>query len=191
MQICVYCGSSGQVNPNYFEAARRLGEIFTQENISLVYGAGHMGLMGEIANSMLKNNGKVTGVIPRFMVGEGWSHNALSDLIVTENMHERKQTMARLADAVVAMPGGCGTFEELLEIITWKQLGLFTKPIVILNIDGYYDGLLEVLKRAVDEKFMREEHARMWEIVSKPEDVLSAIQNATEWDVDCRKFAAI
>ena len=191
MQICVYCGSSGQVNPNYFEAARRLGEIFAQENISLVYGAGHMGLMGKVADSMLENNGKVTGVIPRFMVDEGWSHKALSDLVITENMHERKQTMARLADAVVAMPGGCGTFEELLEIITWKQLGLFTKPIVILNVDGYYDGLLEVLKRAVNEKFMRVEHARMWEIVSTPEDVLSAIKNAAEWDVNCRKFAAI
>ena len=191
MQICVYCGSSGQVNPNYFEAARRLGEIFAQENISLVYGAGHMGLMGKIADSVLENNGKVTGVIPRFMVDEGWSHKALNDLIITENMHERKQTMARLADAVVAMPGGCGTLEELLEIITWKQLGLFAKPIVILNVDGYYDGLLEVLKRVVNEKFMRAEHARMWEIVSTPEDVLPAIQNAVEWDVSCRKFAAI
>ena len=191
MQICVYCGSSGQVRPSYFEAARRLGEIFAQESVSLVYGAGHMGLMGEIANSVLENNGEVTGVIPSFMVDEGWSHNALSNLIITENMHERKQTMARLADAAIAMPGGCGTLEELLEIITWKQLGLFTKPIVILNIDGYFNKLLEILELAVTEKFMRVEHARMWEVVEKPEDVLPAIRNAAEWDVNCRKFAAI
>ncbi len=191
MNICVYCGSSSQVKPAYFEAANRLGRIFADEDIALVYGAGAVGLMGELANSVLANGGRVTGIIPRFMVEEGWSHDKLENLLVTENMHERKHKMAEMADAVVALPGGCGTFEELLEIITWKQLGLFANPIVILNIDGYFDPLLELMKRAVDENFMRSEHARMWQVVNLPDDVVPTIRETPQWDVNYRKFAAI
>ena len=191
MQICVYCGSSSLVNSNYIENARQLGMIFARQNVSVVYGAGASGLMGTLADSVLENGGKVTGIIPRFMVDEGWCRNGLSELIVTENMHERKQKMAQLADAVVAMPGGCGTMEELLEIITWKQLGLFSKPIIILNIDGYFDSLLNLLQHAVDENFMRVEHAEIWNTVENPEQVIPAIQNTAKWDINCRKFAAI
>jgi uncharacterized protein (TIGR00730 family) len=189
--VCVYCASSTQIKPEYFESTDRLGKIFTNAGISVVYGGGSNGLMGKLADSMLESNGKIIGIIPQFMCNENWHHKELSELIVVETMHERKEIMAKMADAVVALPGGCGTLEELLEVITWKQLGIFTKPIVILNIGGYYDSLIDMLHRAIDEKFMRNIHKNMWEVVNTPEEVLEAIQNSTSWDSNTRKFAAI
>jgi len=126
--ICVYCASSTQIKPVYFETADRLGKILAKEGIHLVYGGGSNGLMGQIADSALAAGGKVTGIIPRFMCEEKWDHNGLTELIITETMHERKEKIAMMADAAVALPGGCGTLEELLEVITWKQLGIFTNP---------------------------------------------------------------
>ena len=189
--VCVYCASSTQIKPEYFESTDRLGKIFTNAGISVVYGGGSNGLMGKLADSMLESNGKIIGIIPQFMCDENWHHKALTELIVVETMHERKEKMVKMADAVVALPGGCGTLEELLEVITWKQLGIFTKPIVILNIGGYYDSLIDMLHRAIDEKFMRNIHKNMWEVVNTPEEVLEAIQNSTSWDSNTRKFAAI
>jgi len=189
--VCVYCASSTQIKPEYFESTDRLGKIFTNAGISVVYGGGSNGLMGKLADSMLESNGKIIGIIPQFMCDVNWHHKALTELIVVETMHERKEKMVKMADAVVALPGGCGTLEELLEVITWKQLGIFTKPIVILNIGGYYDSLIDMLHRAIDEKFMRNIHKNMWEVVNTPEEVLEAIQNSTSWDSNTRKFAAI
>ncbi len=191
MNVCVYCGSSSRVNLSFLEAARRLGHIFAAENVGLVYGAGALGLMGEVANAVLARGGRVTGVIPRFMVEEGWQHHELEQVHVTENMHERKQKMAQLADAVVALPGGCGTFEELLEIITWKQLGLYLNPIIILNTNAYFDPLIEMLERAAEQHFMRSEHLNMWKVVDTPDAVLPAIRSTSSWDTNCRKFAAL
>ena len=188
---CVYCASSSQVKPGYFEATARLGKIFANANLSVVYGGGSMGLMGELANSTLKNGGRITGVIPRFMCDVEWNHTGLTELILVDTMHERKEKMAMMADAVVALPGGCGTMEELLEVITWKRLGIFTKPIVIVNLEGYFDALITMLNRAVDEHFMRNEHREMWKIVETPEEVLEAIQNSTLWDSNSRSFAAL
>lgn len=190
-KICVYCGSSSQVNQIYFEAAASLGKLFAKESISLVYGGGSLGLMGEIATSALNAGGNVIGIIPRFMCDEKWNHSGLTNLIQVETMHERKQMMANIADAAVALPGGCGTLEELLEIITWKQLGLFTKPIIIVNLDGYFNPMLEMLKKTVDEQFMRQEHCQMWEVVETPEKVIEAIHHSVKWDKNFRKFAAI
>lgn len=189
--ICVYCGSSSQVNPAFFEAATKLGKIFAENNIRLVYGGGSLGLMGEIAKSVLEAGGKVTGVIPQFMYNENWYYPGLTDLIITENMHERKQKMAAMADALVALPGGCGTFEELLEVITWKQLGLITQPIVIANFENYYAPLLQMFDQSVEKRFMREKHLEMWQVVSSPEEILLAINNSVKWDKNYRKFAAI
>jgi uncharacterized protein (TIGR00730 family) len=189
--ICVYCASSTQIDQKYFQEAQKLGEIFAQEDINLIFGAGSVGLMGVLADSVIQNGGKATGVIPQFMVDENWHHTELTELIVTQTMHERKEIMAQMADAAVALPGGCGTMEELLEIITWKQLGIFTKPVVIVNIGGYYDALLEMLGKAIDGKFMRPEHESMWEVVSNARDVLPAIRNAKEWHTSARGFAAI
>ena len=147
--------------------------------------------MGQLANSTLEAGGKITGVIPRFMCDVEWNHTGLTELILVDTMHERKEKMAMMADAIVALPGGCGTLEELLEVITWKRLGIFTKPIVILNTEGYFDALIEMLNRAVDEHFMREEHRKMWAVVNEPEEVLPAIINSAVWDKNARNFAAL
>jgi uncharacterized protein (TIGR00730 family) len=189
--ICVYCASSTQVKPVYFEATARLSRIFAQANLSVVYGGGSKGLMGQLANSTLEAGGKITGVIPRFMCDVEWNHTGLTELILVDTMHERKEKMALMADAIVALPGGCGTLEELLEVITWKRLGIFTKPIVIVNVEGYFDDLVSMLNRAVDEHFMRIEHHKMWEVVRTPEEVLDAIQNSVNWDSTARSFAAL
>ena len=189
--ICVYCASSSQINPTYFDAAEKLGKILSDNNLQLVYGGGSVGLMGQIADTMLAAGGRVTGVIPQFMCEQEWDHNGLTELIITETMHERKEKMAFMSDAAVALPGGCGTFEELLEVITWKQLGIFTKPIIIVNIDGYYDPLIEMLNRAIEQNFMRDLHRDIWTVVASAEEVLPAILNAPLWDESVRKFAAI
>ena len=146
MTICVYSASSTQIDAAYAEAATRLGTLMGQQGIHLVNGAGRMGLMAATANAVLEAGGQVTGVIPRFMVEQGWHHTGLTRLIEVEDMHERKQTMARLSDGIIALPGGCGTLEELLEVITWKQLGLYLNPIVLLNTRDYYRPLLEMLQ---------------------------------------------
>ena len=135
--------------------------------------------------------GTVTGVIPHFMVEQDWYHKGLTELIEVETMHERKQLMANLSDAVIALPGGCGTLEELLEIITWKQLGLYLNPIVILNINHYYDPLLELLRNAMNENFMRPQHAKMWAVADTPEEAIRLIHAEPKWDASLRKIAAI
>jgi len=189
--ICVYCASSTQVKQSYFKAATNLGRILADAQISIVYGGGARGLMGQLADSTLEAGGNITGIIPRFMCEVEWNHTDLTELILVETMHERKEKMAAMADAIVALPGGCGTFEELLEAITWKKLGILTKPIIIVNIEGYFDALISMLNRAVDEHFMREEHRQMWVVVETAEEVLSAIRNSVKWDENARSFAAI
>jgi uncharacterized protein (TIGR00730 family) len=150
-----------------------------------------MGLMSAVADAVLADGGKVTGVIPTFMVEQGWHHTGLTELIEVADMHQRKQTMARLSDAVIALPGGCGTFEELLEVITWKQLGLYLNPIVILNVDGYYNPLLDMLRQAVSENFMREQHTAIWCVASTPAEAIEMVLHTPRWDESIRKFAAI
>lgn len=189
--ICVYCASSSQVRPVFFEAAEKLGKILAEQDCRLIYGGGHRGLMGKIADTVLSNGGQVTGIIPGFMCEVEWNHTGLTELILVETMHERKEKLARMADAAVALPGGCGTMEELLEVITWKRLGIFTKPIIICNIDGYFDPLIEMLNRSVDENFMGKEHRNMWTIVSSPEFVLNAIEHSVQWNENARNFAAL
>lgn len=190
-RVCVYCASSSKINPIYFETAEKLGKIFANNNTELIYGGGSVGLMGKLADTIMDAGGKVTGVIPRFMCEVEWQHNGISDLVITETMHERKEKMATLADAVVALPGGCGTIEELMEVITWKQLGIFNKPIVILNVNNYYSHLIAQLEQSIDEHFMIEKHREMWIVVTTAEDVLGAIKSAKSWDETARNFAKI
>jgi uncharacterized protein (TIGR00730 family) len=147
--------------------------------------------MKAVQDAALAAGGEAVGVIPSFMVKEGWHHMGLTQLIETASMHERKQTMANLSDGVIALPGGCGTMEELLEIITWKQLGLYLNPIVILNIDGFYDSLLEQLKRALDDNFMRSIHADIWKVATTPVEAVELLTTTPVWDKSIRKFAAI
>lgn len=189
--VCVYCASSSKIKPSYFEAARKLGRLLAEKEIECICGAGRKGLMGTLTEEVLNNGGAVKGIIPRFMYEEGWYHPEISDLILTESMHERKTMMAEKSDAVIAMPGGCGTMEELLEIITWKQLGLYFNPIVILNTEGYYDPLIQMLSQAIDETFMRPEHGDMWMVARTPEEAIDLLMNADDWMDNPRKFAAI
>ena len=173
--VCIYCSSSTRIDTVYTEAARQLGTILGKRNLHVINGAGSIGLMRVISDAALKAGGTVTGVIPRFMVKNGWGYSELTKIIEVETMHERKQTMADLSDAVIAMPGGYGTLEELLEIITWKQLGLYRKPVVILNTNHYFDPLLTMFRQAVDENFIHPQHALIWKVAGTPEEAADLI----------------
>ncbi|WP_101541989.1 TIGR00730 family Rossman fold protein [Bacteroides cutis] len=189
--VCVYSASSTKIDPVYFDVARELGRLLGEKHIRLVNGAGNMGLMSAVADAVIAAGGEVTGVIPRFMVEQGWHHTGLTELVEVESMHERKKMMADLSDAVIALPGGCGTLEELLEVITWKQLGLYLNPIIILNVKGYFNPLLDMLRKAVDENFMREQHGAIWHVAQTPQEAVELMYGTPLWDVSIRKFAAI
>ena len=189
--VCVYCASSSKISSVYFDATDQLGLLLAKNNINCICGAGNKGLMNSLTDSVIRNGGHVTGIIPQFMVDEGWHHQKLSEIIVTETMHERKSLMAEKSDAVIALPGGCGTLEELLEIITWRQLGLYNKPIVILNVNGYYDDLIRMLEKAISESFMREEHKKMWHVASNALEAVELLQNNRNEFHNDRKRAAI
>lgn len=191
MNIAVYCASSTKIHPEYFEAARVVGSELARRGVNLVNGAGNMGLMAATSDACLEAGGTVTGIIPKFMVEQGWHHEGLTELILTENMHERKQAIAKMSDGCIALPGGCGTLEELLEIITWKQLGIYLNPIVILNLRGYYDHLLQQLQRGIEEHFLGERHAGIWRVATTPEEAVELVLTTPQWDASVRKFAAI
>ena len=189
--VCTYCASSTKIAPCYFQAAEELGRLLAQEKIQIINGAGSIGLMAAISDAALQAGGKVTGVIPHFMIEQGWNHTGLTQTIAVENMHERKQTMADLSDAVIALPGGCGTLEELLEIITWKQLGLYLNPIVILNTNHFFNPLLNMLDKAIAENFMRNQHGKIWLVADEPAEAIQLIRTAPIWDPSIRKIAKI
>ena len=188
-RVAVYAASSSQVSSEYIDAAAELGRTLAAEGIEIVYGAGKVGLMGALADAALDARGKVTGVIPQFMVDNGWCREKLTNLIVTPDMHTRKEKIVSLADATIALPGGVGTLEDLMEIITWKQLGLYADPIVILNTRGYFNPLKEMLERAVEEKFMREIHRNLWSIADTPRQAADLIRNTPQWDTAISKMA--
>lgn len=189
--VCVYSASSTKIDKVYFDAAIELGKILAAKKINIINGAGCLGLMAAISDSALNAGGSVTGIIPKFMVEQNWHHKGLTKMIETDTMHERKSLMAEMSDAAIALPGGCGTLEELLEVITWKQLGLYLKPIVILNINGYFNPLLEMLNKAIEENFMRQEHGKLWNVATTPLEAVDLLYKIPEWNKDFRKFAAI
>lgn len=171
--VCVYCASSQDVDFRYLDAAYRLGAALARVGASVVCGAGNQGLMRNLADGCLDNGGKAVGVIPKFMADNGWGYDALTQTVVTPDIHTRKERMVAMADAVVALPGGCGTLEELLEIITWKQLGLYKGKIVIVNTEGFFTPLLQMLQRCVDEGFMKQSHKTLWTVAETPEKASS------------------
>ena len=189
--VAIYCASSNKVREAYVKAAQRLGELMAENGIRLIYGDGGIGLMAAAANAALNAGGEVLGIIPQFMVDAGWNNPRSTHTIVTQTMHERKATIVQETNAMVALPGGIGTFEELLECLTWKQLGLHSCPVVILNTDGYYDRLLECLDYMIDEQMMRPIHKEMYTVVNEPEEVLPAILSSADWDPNTRRLAAI
>ena len=173
--ICVFCGSSTGNNSKYVANARQLGELIAQKKMKLVYGGGNVGLMGEIANSVLDNDGEVIGVIPQFLVEKELVHDNLTELKVVASMHERKAIMAELADGFVALPGGFGTLEETVEVLTWTQLGLHRKPIGLLNVEKYFDFLYEFFKHMVAEKFLHTEYKDMILIKENAKEMIDSL----------------
>jgi uncharacterized protein (TIGR00730 family) len=159
--ICVYCGSSAGALPVYADLARRLAAELVERDLALVYGGGNVGLMGIIADEVLRLGGKVTGVIPSALMSKEVGHRGLTELFIVKDMHERKAMMAKLSDGFIAMPGGLGTLEELFEVLTWGQLGWHEKPVALLNVNGFYDGMLDFLQHVVREGFLRGNHAAM------------------------------
>jgi uncharacterized protein (TIGR00730 family) len=190
-RVCVYCASSRKAAPHFMQAADALGRILARAGIALVYGGGATGLMGAVADGALAEGGTVLGVIPRFMKEIEWGHAGLSDLVVVETMHDRKRLMFENADAIVALPGGSGTLEELSEVITLKRLGMYTGPIVLVNTDDFYGPLLGFFERAIRENFMDDRHRSMWSVVREPHEVLPAILSAPPWGSDARNFARL
>ena len=159
--LCIYCGSSPGASPLYAAAARRLAQKMVADNIALVYGGAHVGLMGIIADEVLRLGGDATGVIPKALREKEVGHQGLTRLHIVKDMHERKALMAELSDGFIAMPGGIGTLEELFEVFTWSQLGIHDKPIGLLNVNGFYDGLIGFVQHLVNERFLKEEQARI------------------------------
>ena len=191
MTVCVFASSSSRIDPKYVQAAADLGSLFARSNMNVIYGGGGIGLMGALADAVIENGGSITGVIPSFMNDEGWGHPGLNNMIVTTDMGDRKKNMFARADAVVALPGGIGTLEELTEAITLKQLGLFKGPVVILNTLDFYKSLFDFLEHMVSGNFMRSEHKDMWVIADTPEEVLNALSNDKGWIDDPRRIAKI
>jgi uncharacterized protein (TIGR00730 family) len=191
MRVCVYCASSEQCDRVYHEAATRLGTLLARDGCTIVYGGGAVGLMGSLANGAIAEGGKVIGIIPRFMTEVEWQHPGLTSLEVVEDMRERKHRLLTDSDAVVAMPGGCGTLEELFEAITLKRLGLYFNPIVLLNTKNFFSPLNDFMQKVIAERFMNAEHAAMWSLVDKPEKVLPKIRSTPKWREDARDYAVV
>lgn len=191
MTICVFASSSSRINNEYAVAAASLGSLLARQKIDVVFGGGGIGLMGKLADAVIENGGRITGVIPSFMKEEGWDHVSVKDMILTNDMGERKKRMFEMSDAVVALPGGIGTLEELAEAITLKQLSLFKGPIIILNTLGYYKSLIEFLEKMIESSFLRLEHKGIWEIVNTPEEVVTSLNNKERNQQEWRKIAKI
>jgi len=191
MRVCVYAASSPGADPAYVDAARSAGRHLAAAGVSILYGGGAAGCMGAVADGALEAGGEVVGVIPRFMVDLEWGHHRLTKLEIVESLSERTQRLLSGSDAVFALPGGCGTLHELLEAITFKRLGLYFNPIVMLNTRGFYTPFVRFLEHIVDERFMNPEHRGMWSLAEKPEDVLPCIRSTPPWPRDARQFAVV
>ena len=189
--ICVYCASSRACDAVYHDAARRLGEVLVEAGYSVIYGGGAAGSMGALADGVVARGGKITGVLPRFMMELEWGHPNLTELHVVEDMRIRKHMMLSGSQGLVTLPGGSGTLEELFEAITLKRLGLYTHPIVLVNTREYFKPLLEFLEHTVAERFMDTRHLAMWQVVSSPEQVPDALEHAPTWSAAAREFAAV
>lgn len=173
--LLVYCGASTGSNPVYAETARHLGYLLAGKKIRLIYGGGSIGLMGIIADAVLEKGGEVTGVIPHFLNKQEVGHTGLTQLHLVESMHDRKALMEKLSDAVVALPGGFGTLDELFEMLTWSQLGLHAKPVALLNVNGYFDGLIAQLDRMEQENFLKKETRSRLLVFTSSDELLSAL----------------
>ncbi len=183
-RLCVYCGANPGARPEYIQAARNLGAELVHRNIGLVYGGASVGIMGEIADTVLAHGGEVIGVIPKALVDKEVSHNGLTELIVVKSMHERKAEMADHSDGFIAMPGGLGTMEELFEVLTWAQLGFHDKPCSLFNVASYYDPLIQFIDHAVEEGFIRPVHRGLVMMESDPKKLIDALESYKPTHID-------
>lgn len=176
--VCVYCGSSNGADPSTLIAATRFGDLLAQAGVGLVYGGASIGVMGAVARAVMAGGGTVTGVIPEFLSKAEVKMTGLSEMIVTQSMHERKRIMFDRSDAFVALPGGIGTLEEVIEMLTWAQLGRHNHPIIFANLNGFWDPLVELLNHMIEQKFMESNIRRFYAVVDKVEDILPRIEAA-------------
>jgi uncharacterized protein (TIGR00730 family) len=191
MRVCIFASSSSRINSDYADAASELGLLLSRAGTEVVFGGGGIGLMGKLADTIIENKGTITGVIPSFMKDQGWDHSDVNEMIITSDMGERKRQMFAMADAIVALPGGVGTLEELTEAITLKQLGLFRGPVIILNTLNFYKSLIEFFEHMVSENFLRYEHKAIWEIADTPEEVMTILTKNDSWLFDPISIAKI
>ena len=175
MNICVFCGSSTGSDPIYAKAAKQVGQLIAKSNSALIYGGGNIGLMGILADEVLSHQGKVIGVIPDFLMKREVGHKGITQLEIVGTMHERKKRMAEIADVFVAIPGGWGTLDELAEILTWKQLGLITQPVGLLNIDSFFDALIIQMKTMVEKGFLNGANFASIKISGNPQKLLTSL----------------
>jgi len=190
-KVCIYCASSTIIAPLYIEHAKVLAAEMAKNQIDMVFGGSRTGLMGILADEMNKLNGKSIGIMPNFMKDVEWHHENIPEMIWVETMAERKEKLIENVDAVITLPGGCGTMEEFMETLSLKRLGLFTKPMIILNSGGFYDPLVELLNAMIRENFLAEKHGQMWEVVSQAEDIIPAIRRSKPWDSSAKDFALV
>jgi len=179
-KVCVFCAASNNVDNIYNEEAFLLGQLLAESEKEIMFGGGSIGLMGQLADGAISKNGKVTGVIPEFLDNLELGHKSIDKMHVVDSMHTRKNKLLTESDCVIALPGGCGTFEELLEAITWKRLGLIISPVIIVNINNYFDPLIEMLEKSIREKFMREEYHKTWIVVKNAKEAMNIIDNDLE-----------
>ncbi|MFP4060979.1 MAG: TIGR00730 family Rossman fold protein [Bacteroidales bacterium] len=190
-QVSVFCASSNKVKQEFYKATRDTGEILARENITVFYGGGTDGLMGELANTIIREKGKIIGIQPQFMKDSKWFHEKITKLIIANDMHERKKLLFENSDAIIALPGGIGTLDELVEIITLKQLGQYLKPVIIINTNGFYDPFIRFLDNLIQENFMRELHREIWTVIDNPNQLMDTLKNTPSWDPNNLSLAQI
>jgi len=191
MNICIFAASSSKIDKAYIEAASQLGELIASRGHNIVYGGGGIGLMGAVADAAMKKGTKIIGVIPAFMHDNGWGHDALDEIIITEDMGSRKKKMFSMSEAIIALPGGIGTLEELTEAITMKQLGLFRGPLVMLNTREFYSPFIAFLESLIEKDFMRKIHKNIWMVADTPGEAVDAISSYRNWHDDPVRIARI
>jgi hypothetical protein len=183
--VAIYCASSDRIRIVYKEFAYEVGRLLAQKGVPVINGGGRMGLMASVTEGAVSAGGNVVGVLPKFMLERGWNHPALSDTVCTADMHDRKNTIARMSRGAIVLPGGIGTFDEMFEILTWRQLELYTGPLVIANVDGYYDKLLQFLAYVDSEHFMRPgAPAKLWRVALTPEEAVEMVLSPADVIVD-------
>ncbi len=190
-KVSVFCGSSNKVPEIFYREAALLGRTLARAGITVLFGGGDFGLMGNVAKGAMEEGGHVIGIIPQFMVDAGWAHQGLVELLVVKDMHERKYKLIQETDGIIALPGGPGTLEELSEAITSKQLGLITVPIILVNINGYFDPLLDLFSSMVRDNFIRPDHLNMWSVIPDVSGIMQALQRAPDWDANAIGLAKI